>query len=119
MEKEIITHTVDLGENSTYLEVESKNGIWEQEIKSLINYLELLKSKGATHTSVYFGTTEWGEEKFNSTEIQGIYQEIESDEDFKTRMEEEKNKEFYRQELEIERKRQEYLKLKQIFEPKN
>lgn len=118
MKKEIITHTVDLGNNSTYLEVKSKNGAWEQEIKSLINYLELLQSKGATHISVYFGTTEWSDEKFDDAEIEGIYQEIESDEDFKARMEEEKNKEFYRQKLEFERKRQEYFKLKQIFEPK-
>jgi len=118
MEKKTIKYTVDLGANSTYLEVQSEDGRWIQDINTLIEYLQKLKSKGATHIEADFGETEWSQEKFNSTEIEGIYYKTESDEDFKARMEEEKNKEFYRKELEFERKRQDYLKLKQIFEPK-
>lgn len=116
MEKEIITKTIDLGDNSAYIEVRSENGTWEQEINSLIAYLELLKSKGATHITAYFGTTEWSYEKFDAAEIQGIYQEIESDEAFEKRVSEEKKRKDYYDAKAIEEKRQEYLRLKQIFE---
>ena len=116
MEKHTITHTIDLGDNSNYLEVRSENGAWEQEINSLIAYLELLKSKGATHITAYFGTTEWSYEKFDAAEIMGFYVELESDKAFNKRISE-LNKRRDKVEKEVfEKQRQEYLRLKQIFE---
>jgi hypothetical protein len=116
MEKKIITHRVRLGEESNCLEISAENGTWEQEINSLIEYLQLLKSKGATHIAAYFGTTEWNDEKFDTTEIEGIYREIESDKAFEQRVNELKRRQEIYDKQDIEEKRREYLKLKKIFE---
>ncbi len=116
MEKQLITHIVRLREESNCLEISAENGTWEQEINSLIEYLQLLKSKGATHITAYFGTTEWNDEKFDATEIEGMYREIESDKAFEQRVNElKRRKEIYDKQY-IEEKRKEYLKLKKIFE---
>jgi hypothetical protein len=116
MEKQLITHTIDLGINSACLEVRTENGYWEQEINSFIEYLQLLKSKGATHITAYFGTTEWNCEKFDTTEIEGMYREIESDKAFEQRVNELKRRKEIYDKQDIEEKRKEYLKLKKIFE---
>ncbi len=116
MEKQTIKYTVDLGANSTYLEVHSEDGRWIQEINTLIEYLQKLKSKGATHIEADFGETEWSNEKIDSTEIEGIYYKTESDEDFEQRVNELKRSRQQFEENVIKKQRQEYLRLKQIFE---
>ena len=117
MEKLTIKERVELDYFDETVNIESNMGEWLQEIDSLIQHLQSLKSKGATHIEVYFGTDDWGQEKFDDAEIEGVYFKEESDEEFELRKEsEEWDKEFDRQ-MNLDKQRKEYLKLKQIFEP--
>ena len=117
MEKLTIKERVELDYFDETVNIEPNTGVWFEKIDSLMQHLQSLKSKGATHIEVYFGADDWGQEKFDDAEIEGVYFKEESDEEFELRKEsEEWNKEFDRQ-MNLDKQRKEYFKLKQIFEP--
>jgi hypothetical protein len=117
MEKLTIEKRVELDYFDETVNIEPNTGVWLQEIDSLMQHLQNLKSNGATHIEVYFGTDDWGQEKFDDAEIEGIYFEEESDEEFKLRKEEEELEKGFKEQMKIKKLKEDYLKLKQIFEP--
>ena len=117
MEKLTIKERVELEYFDETVNIEPTRGVWLQEIDSLMQHLQSLKSNGATHIEVYFGTDDWGQEKFDDAEIEGVYFEEESDEEFQLRKEHEEWKKGFDEQIKLKKLKEEYLKLKQIFEP--
>jgi hypothetical protein len=117
MEKLIIKERVKLDYFDETVNIEPTRGVWLEKIDNLMQHLNNLKSNGATHIEVYFGTDDWGQEKFDDAEIEGVYFEEESDEEFKLRMEEEELEKKFDEQIKLKKLKEDYLKLKQIFEP--
>ena len=117
MKKLTIKERVELDYFDETVNIEPTRGEWLQEINSLMQHLQSLKSKGATHIEVYFGTDDWGQEKFDDAEIEGVYFEEESDEEFEIRKENEEWNKGFDEQMKLKKLKEEYLKLKQIFEP--
>ena len=117
MEKLTIKERVELDYFDETVNIEPNMGKWLQEINSLMQHLQSLKSKGATHIEVYFGADDWGQEKFDDAEIEGVYFKEESDEEFEIRKENEEWNKGFDEQMKLKKLKEEYLKLKQIFEP--